>query len=79
MLAPPALYIPRHSRGTPFKRGRCRRDACTVMYSPNAVAPHQQPLAVLTIFFPALLPVYYPLTTWQNVLHPLGYEDLKRR
>ena len=39
MLAPPALYIPRHCRGTPFERGRCRRDACTVMYSPNAVAP----------------------------------------
>ena len=31
MLAPPALYIPRHYRGTPFERGRCRRDACTVI------------------------------------------------
>ena len=31
MLAPPALYIPRHCRGTPFERGRCRRDACTVI------------------------------------------------
>ncbi len=39
MLAPPALYIPRHCRGTPFERGRCRRDACTVMYISNAVAP----------------------------------------
>jgi hypothetical protein len=38
MLAPPALYIPRHCRGTPFERGRCRRDACMVMYSPNAVS-----------------------------------------
>ena len=26
VLAPPARYIPRHCRGTPFKRGRCRRD-----------------------------------------------------
>ncbi len=26
MPAPPARYIPRHCRGTPFKRGRCRRD-----------------------------------------------------
>ena len=38
MLAPPALYIPRHCRGTPFERGRCRRDACTVMYISNAVS-----------------------------------------
>ena len=38
MLAPPALYIPRHCRGTPFERGRCRRDACTVMFNPNAVS-----------------------------------------
>ncbi len=38
MLAPPALYIPRHYRGTPFERGRCRRDACTVMFNPNAVS-----------------------------------------
>ena len=28
VLAPPAGYIPRHCRGTPFKRGRCRRAIC---------------------------------------------------
>ena len=38
MLAPPALYIPRHCRGTPFERGRCRRDACMVVYLLYAVA-----------------------------------------
>ena len=32
MLAPPAGYIPRHCRGTPFKRGRCRRDACNLFF-----------------------------------------------
>ena len=37
MLAPPALYIPRHCRGTPFERGRCRRDACTVICILNPV------------------------------------------
>ena len=26
MLAPPAGNIPRHYRGTPLKKGRCRRD-----------------------------------------------------
>ena len=52
----------RHCRGTPFERGRCRRDACMVMYISNAVAP-QHPLEVLTIFLPALLPFHYPLTT----------------
>ena len=36
MLAPPAGYIPRHYRGTPFKRGRCRRDACLVNWNPDA-------------------------------------------
>ena len=38
MLAPPALYIPRHCRGTPFERGRCRCDACMVMYNLNDVS-----------------------------------------
>ena len=31
MLAPPAGYIPRHYRGTPFERGRWRGDVCTFM------------------------------------------------
>ncbi len=56
MLAPPALYIPRHCRGTPFERGRCRRDACTVMYSPNAVAPQNIRLRFLLSSFPLCYP-----------------------
>jgi hypothetical protein len=56
MLAPPAGYIPRHCRGTPFERGRCRRDACTVMYISNAVAPHNIRLRFLLSSFPLCYP-----------------------
>ena len=38
MLAPPAGYIPRHCRGTPFKRGRCRLDVCLFNWNPQVAS-----------------------------------------
>ena len=44
MLAPPVGYIPRHCRGTPFKRGRCRRDACNLFFGRYKRAATASPL-----------------------------------
>ena len=46
MLAPPAGYIPRHYRGTPFKRGRCRRDACLVKWKHHSAAVTPEPIFI---------------------------------
>ena len=45
VLAPPAGYIPRHCRGTPFKRGRCRRDVCNLLFGRYKRASTASPLS----------------------------------